>query len=219
MLDRHSHILYGLDDGAPDLKTSVAMLRAAKLAGVTSIVATPHVINTAFDIALAKERKNELIPYANDIGIELLLGYEVHWRAFSQIPFEEASAFCCEKTNEILIEFSMSSMLPKNMMKGIFALQRAGLQVIIAHPERYECVQKEMSITNEWQEMGCWLQLDANVLTTLPLDPARRCAMKLLKQKIYHCYASDAHCEGDYIRFQKAAAWIIRRFGGLEDEQ
>jgi protein-tyrosine phosphatase len=110
-------------------------------------------------------------------------------------------------------------MLPKNMMKGIFALQRAGLQVIIAHPERYECVQKEMSITNEWQEMGCWLQLDANVLTTLPLDPARRCAMKLLKQKIYHCYASDAHCEGDYIRFHKAAAWIIRRFGGLEDEQ
>lgn len=215
MLDRHCHLLYGIDDGAPDRDASLTMLRTAKLAGVTGIVATPHVTNASFNAALARERASELRAYADSMGIALELGYEVHWRVFSRLPFQEAAIYCRENTREILVEFNMSGSLPDNMMKGVYALQREGLHVIIAHPERYECVRRDRGVADEWLEMGCHLQLDANVLTSFPLDPARLCALKLLERGMYRYFASDAHSASDYVRFKRAAAWIASRFEGL----
>ncbi len=213
MLDRHCHILYGIDDGAPDREASLAMLRAAKAAGVTRIVATPHVRDTAFDVVLAKERKHELEAYAQESGIALELGYELHWRALSMAGFEAAGRYCRENTDELLIEFSLAGELPGNMMKGIFALQRAGLQVIIAHPERYRCVQKNIALAREWIYMGCQLQLDANMLVAPVIEPARLCAAKLLKQGLYQHYASDAHCARDYALFARVVKRVGHHFG------
>jgi protein-tyrosine phosphatase len=215
MLDGHCHILYGMDDGAADFEESIAMLIAAKDAGVTGIVATPHVNNLRFDFCLAEERKTELAEYAKHLGIRLQLGSEVSWRILSQLLAEEnITRYCREGTNEILIDFHLKGEMPGDMIKKIFALQRQGLQVVIAHPERYERVQKEIRIAKDWLDMGCCLQLDANVLLLPVFDPGRRSAVAMLKQGMYQSVVSDAHCARDYERFSKSVAWIKERFSG-----
>jgi len=215
MLDGHCHILYGMDDGAADREESIEMLIAAKAAGVTDIVATPHVNNLSFDFRLAEERKADLAEYAKHLGIRIQLGSEVSWRALSQLLTQDNPArYCREGTNEVLIDFNLKGEMPRDMIKNIFALQRQGLQVIIAHPERYERVQKEVRIATEWLDMGCWLQLDANVLLLPVFYSSRRSAVALLKQEMYQSVASDAHCARDYERFSKSVAWIKERFSG-----
>ncbi len=215
MLDRHCHILYGLDDGAVDLEESVAMLRAARAAGVTDIVATPHVLDASFDFLLACKRKEELKDHACKIGITLRLGCEVFWYALSGLTPEMLSQCRIENTDSILVEFNLHSELPRDMMKGIFSLQQAGLEVIIAHPERYDCVKKDSSTAQQWLDMGCTLQLDANVLLLPILSPTRRCAYEMLKRGMYQYAASDAHCVRDYERFARSIELIKRKYGGL----
>ncbi len=213
MLDRHCHILYGMDDGAADREESIAMLIAAKAAGVTDIVVTPHVNDLRFDFCLAQERKADLAEYAKSLGILLQMGSEVNWCALSQLLTQDNPAlYCREGTNEILIEFNLKGEMPRDMIKKIFALQRQGLQVIIAHPERYEHVQKETRIAKEWRDMGCFLQLDANVLLLPVFNPSRHSAVAMLTQGMYQSVASDAHCARDYELFSKAVTWIKKRF-------
>ncbi|HWR18425.1 MAG TPA: CpsB/CapC family capsule biosynthesis tyrosine phosphatase [Clostridia bacterium] len=212
MLDGHCHILYGIDDGAKDFNESIAMLIAAKAAGVTGIVATPHVNDAHFDFSLAQERKEELTEYANHFGIRLKLGSEVQWQALSEIlTGDNLTRYCTEGTNEILIDFNLKGDLPKDMIKKIFALQRHGLKIIIAHPERYACVQKEILVAKEWLNMGCSLQLDANVLLLSAFDNSKRSAAAMLKQGMYQSFASDAHCARDYERFFKSASKVRSR--------
>ncbi|HWS28798.1 MAG TPA: CpsB/CapC family capsule biosynthesis tyrosine phosphatase [Clostridia bacterium] len=215
MLDRHCHILYGIDDGAVDREESVAMLIAAKAAGITDIVATPHVNGSRFDFFLARERKDDLAACAGCLGIRLQMGSEVRWSALSELLIEGSLIrYCREGTNEILVDFGLRGEMPRDMIKKIFALQRQGLQVVIAHPERYERVQKEVRIAREWLDMGCNLQLDANVLLLPAFDRSRRSAVAMLKQGMYESFASDAHCARDYERFSKAVAWIKERYLG-----
>lgn len=217
MLDKHCHILYGIDDGAVDLNESIAMLHAAKAAGVTGIFATPHVLDASFDLKLAQERKKEIAEHAEEINIRILLGAEVHWHALARIPSETIAQYCLESTNDILIEFNLNGDLPWDMIKRFYALQRMGLTVIIAHPERYESVKKKPEIAKEWLEMGCKLQLDAKFLLLPPWNQTRNSAVAMLKNDMYSYYASDAHCAEDYRRFSKAAAIIRKNFGGMNE--
>jgi len=215
MLDRHCHILYGLDDGAADLEESLAMLRAAKAAGVTDIVATPHVLDATFDFSLARERKRELEHYAREIGVALQLGFEVFWPALAEMTPGMVSQCRMGDTDAILIEFNLHAGLPWDMMKGIFSLQQAGLEVVIAHPERYDCVKKDNAIAQEWLDIGCTLQLDANVLLLPVLDSARHCAHAMLKRGMYQYAASDAHSARDYERFARSVELIKRNYEDL----
>ena len=72
MIDIHSHILYGVDDGAKDYEESVKMLKEAHKAGIRTIVATPHVRKPHFDKNKAKESLEKLKPVAESLGIKLV---------------------------------------------------------------------------------------------------------------------------------------------------
>lgn len=214
MLDKHCHIIYGIDDGAGDLKESIAMLHAAKTAGVTGIVATPHVLDEIFDFQLAITRRDTIRDHAEELGIQLVLGAEVHWNALTRIPLDLIAQYCIENTNEILVEFNLYGDLPYDMTRRIYELQRQGLTVLIAHPERYQFVKKKFTIALDWQEMGCLLQLDANSLL-LPLWSAtRNSAIAMLKRGMYACYASDAHNADDYMCLSRATELIEKNYRG-----
>jgi len=214
MLDKHCHIIYGIDDGAADLKESIAMLHTAKTAGVTGIVATPHVYDETFDFQLAITRKDMIRNQAEELGIQLMLGAEVHWNALTRIPLDLIGQYCIENTNEILIEFNLHGDLPYDMTRRIYKLQRQGLTVLIAHPERYECVKNKFTIALDWLEMGCLLQLDANSLLMPLWSATRNSAIAMLKRGMYACYASDAHNADDYMRLSRASEIIEKNYGG-----
>lgn len=198
MRDIHCHIVFGVDDGSQSLQESIEMLRVAKRAGITSIVATPHCRGSHFSPGRIRRNYEELKRHAQ--GIQLRLGYEVYYNNLVQMGVEKAHDFSTEGTNELLLELPLHEF-PFELERTVFELRASGLQVIIAHPERYEPVQKDIRRGHELVDMGCELQLSANCLTDSLLSNRKRCAKKLLKEGLVSYIASDAHCADDYRDF------------------
>ena len=112
----------------------------------------------------------------------------------------------------MLLEFSLSAdELPQGHDQMIYRLQRCGIQIIIAHPERYPFVQARPSIAERWRDMGCHLQLDVICLIRASSLRCKYTARKLLKADVYDYMASDAHCPEDYALYRKALEWAEKR--------
>jgi len=210
MRDVHSHILFGVDDGARDLNESIAMLEAARQAGVTDLVATPHCRGSHFDLQKIRRHFEQLEPYA--YGLRLRLGFEVHYRKLMEMGLDAISGYTTQGTNEFLFELPTASF-PLDLERTIFGLRGRGLEVIIAHPERYAPVQEDISVAGRLVDMGCRLQLSANCFAEGRFSRRRRCALRLLEKGLVSFVASDAHCVDDYKVFARAphrelASWL-----------
>lgn len=203
MFDLHCHILPGVDDGARDMRESVAMLAEAKHSGIDHIVCTPHCKSSSFDYDLICDRYDELVPQAERMGIRLDLGFEVHWQKLMELGLDWAPDLCFEGTNLMLLEFSVGKM-PANWQRIIYEIQGQDIQLIIAHPERYQPIQQNIDIAYELKELGCLLQLSGNFISAGRLKASRKTAISLLKEGMVDYIASDAHCVEDYEDYRNA---------------
>lgn len=203
MFDIHCHIVPGVDDGSRDMRESLAMLAAAKKAGIDHIVCTPHCRDAKFDYDLVIRQYDRLYEQAARQGIEMTLGFEVHWGKLAEYGIDQAPRLRIEGTDLILIEFSVAS-LPVNWQRIIYGLQGEGLTVIVAHPERYRPIQKNLDIAFELKEMGCLLQLSSNFVEGGRLSPGRKTALELLRAGLVDYVASDAHRVEDYSSYARA---------------
>lgn len=198
MRDMHSHILPGVDDGARDLEMSLAMIDAARRAGVTSVVCTPHARDPYFDYESMWSAYHELCRHTN---MPLSMGFEVAHQKLMELGAEEwAERLAIQGTGEFLLEldFGCSEADFRVYERTIFELQGRGLAVVIAHPERYRAIQKKPELAGRLVDLGCQLQASAGFVAGGLLDPASRCARKLLKRGLYSCVASDAHRPAHY---------------------
>ena len=154
MRDIHCHILPGVDDGAADLDESLAMLEAAKRAGVTRIVCTPHCRDPYFDYDKMWDAFELLRDNAD--GFPLQMGFEVNHRKLVELGIDAAEHLHFDGTNEFLLELSThaDAYAFREYENTIYDLQCRGYQVIIAHPERYRAVQKDVSVAERLVDMG-----------------------------------------------------------------
>lgn len=215
MIDIHSHILCGIDDGSRDIEESVKMLKAAKEAGFEKIIATPHVMRAGYDLEKSKKSFEMLLPYAKEIGVDIYQGYEYNCYALSDDGFKGAMKFCTHQTKTLLLEFKSTIGFPTNWESIVINLQREGAKVIIAHPERYIKTKHDFEKTKRSVEMGCKLQVDGlNLIKKGFRNKTKRNAKKLIKSGLVSWIATDAHCEKDYIDFGKAFKnkWSSRWF-------
>lgn len=204
MTDIHSHILFGVDDGAPDYEESVRMLKEAKNAGFHTIIATPHVRKPGFDKGPVRESMSALRPVAESMGIKLVQGYEYNISALADDGIEGALRFCTEGTKTILLEMK-SNQVASNWERIIIHFQREGADVIIAHPERYVNFQGNNDMISRMLEVGCKLQIDLAVMLERTLfNKEKKCAKKLLERDLVRWCASDAHRAEDYKYFAQA---------------
>lgn len=203
MFDIHCHILFDVDDGSRDLRESQAMLQAARRVGIDRIVCTPHCRGRKFDYDRIVQHFDVLREHATAAGIDLALGFEVYWENLAEYGIENAYRLCIEDTNLLLLEFSVAGM-PANWERIIFNLQGQGIRPIIAHPERYRPIQKDIEIAEELKNMGCLLQLSGNFANGGFRSPSKRTAVKLLERGMVDYIASDAHCVEDYEDYAKA---------------
>src|SRR5579862_6459661 len=150
MIDIHHHLIYGVDDGAPDLETSMAMAREAAGQGIKHIVCTPHANDRfPYRTEMIEGRFAELKEKL-DGEIELSLGCEFHLSA--ENIFEARSnplRFSINGKGYLLIEFPSLS-IPSQMSSALTILQEAGYKLIIAHPERYPAVIKNPELLATW---------------------------------------------------------------------
>lgn len=204
MIDIHSHILFGVDDGAKDYDESVEMLKEAKKAGFDSIIATPHVRSPRYDRSKAQAAIRSLIPVAEKLGIRLVQGFEYNISALADDTIEGAMQFCTEGTKTILLEMN-GSQLVSNWERVVIHFQREGADIIIAHPERYPILYSRPDIVSRMLEVGCKFQVDIAVMLEKGLfNREKKFVKSLLKNNYVRWVSSDAHSAEDYKLFAEA---------------
>lgn len=194
MRDMHCHILPGVDDGARDLDMSLEMLEAAREAGVTSIVCTPHCRDPYFDYHAMREAFEEFRAHAG--GFPLTMGFEVAHAKLMELGVEQWAPYLAfEGGREFLLELDTRCTEAdfQDYERTIYELQGMGYDVIIAHPERYRAVQQNTDLAVRLVRMGCKLQASADFVAGGRMGKERRPAKKLFDQVLYRYIASDAH--------------------------
>lgn len=193
MVDIHSHILHGLDDGAQTLDESLAMLKIAAAGGTTDIVATPHA-NTefTFDPALVAERLAELSAVAGR-SIRIYPGCDFHLQYENiQDALGNPTKYTINHKSYLLVEFS--DLMIFNTTKDIFyQLRSAGMVPVVTHPERNLLLQKRFETISEWVAEGACLQVTAQSLLGRFGRRAKGFTEKLMNAGMVHFVASDAH--------------------------
>lgn len=198
MLDLHSHILPGVDDGARSLEESERMLREAKSAGVTEIVASPHLYAFPPDMEKIDAAYAQLRPVAEDMGIQLHRGFEVYFDAVREVKDVEACCVQWDKPGKVLLLELPWQEFPERAAGMFSEWVRKGIQPVIVHPERYEFVQQDPEIAREWSNYGCRIQVNAGSYWKSLFSRERKAIHILMRKGMADFIASDAHRPGHY---------------------
>ena len=193
MVDIHSHILPGLDDGSKSLEESVEMLRQAAESGTTDIVATPHA-NTefTFDPVLIGEKIAELQEAAGPAP-RIHRGCDFHLTLENiQDALSNPGKYSINHLSYILVEFS-ELLIPRTTQDIFDRLQGAGLTPIITHPERNHLLHSRLDQLQSWVEHGALVQITAGSILGNFGRSARAVATDLVNRNLAHFMASDAH--------------------------
>ena len=199
VIDLHSHILPGLDDGARDLEASLAMARAMAADGVTVVAATPHVRDDyPTEPAAMEQALTEVRAVIADAGLALDVrgGAEVALDRLDRLDTDARARFgLCGNPSLLLLEFPYHA-LPIGLAHECALLVGAGVTPVIAHPERNPNVQARPEVLLPIVDAGAVIQLTAaSVDGRIGRAPAA-CARRLLELGLAHCVASDAHGPG-----------------------
>ena len=199
MIDLHSHILPGLDDGAGDLAESLALARTAIADGIRVIAATPHVREDYPTTVEAMERGvRELRLALKDEAIELevLTGGEIALEELGSLSADERRRFGLGgNPNYLLLETPYIGW-PLAFAEIVDRLVKEGTTPVIAHPERNGEVAEGSGRIATLVERGALVQVTAASLDGRLGRAVRRCAETLLSLDLVHLLASDAHGAG-----------------------
>lgn len=198
MLDIHIHILPGVDDGAQDYNDSIGMAGLALQCGINTIVATPHANQMGrfenlytSEFSRRFERLEEML-HSNRIRIRILEGQEIMASDDMADKIKEGRLIGLNHTQYYLIEFPFDSS-PDWISERLLDVLRLGKIPVIAHVERYYCVQYDPGFVYDWIEMGCLTQMNKGSVFGKFGREAKRATVPLLNYELIHCIASDAH--------------------------
>jgi protein-tyrosine phosphatase len=193
MVDIHSHIVYGVDDGAKTLENSVAMLEMAAKCGTTDIVATPHSDNKyQYDPELITARIAEMQAALGDrIRIHKGCDFHLHFDNIRRCE-EDRSRFTINGKRYLMVEFA-DSQIPKNIAYVFQDMLRRDITPVVTHPERNNLLMGRLNEIVEWVRFGCLIQVTAQSFTGRFGKKAEEGCRRLMRQNMVHFVASDAH--------------------------
>jgi protein-tyrosine phosphatase len=197
MIDLHTHILPGVDDGVKTMDDAVAFARVAAEDGVHTIVATPHYregfyLNTRPDVlagvAVLNDRLRE-----EKIPISVLPGAEVHISAdlVTRVKSGDAPTLA-DNGRTVLFELSMNQY-PLDLENLVFQMRLAGLQILFAHPERIRYFQDDLARYEAVIRLGAFGQLTTGSVNGLFGEDIAEFSEELARKRLVHVIASDAH--------------------------
>jgi protein-tyrosine phosphatase len=194
--DMHSHLLPGIDDGSPDIETSIELIRGMKELGYKKLITTPHIMWDVYRNSnkLIHEKltevKEKLKSEQIDIEIEAAAEYFIDEHLTELVEGKEPLLSFGNKM--ILVEFSMVSQ-PFEWKKTLFEMQIQGYQPVIAHPERYGYLEKNKDFYDELKNAGYLFQLNVLSLSGFYGNSVTELARYLLKKNYYDLIGTDLH--------------------------
>ena len=195
MIDLHSHLLPGIDDGAADLAGSVAMGRAAVDGGVDQIVATPHVSGTYPNDArtfAARVAEVQLALDAEGVALRVHSGAEVSHAMVNDVTDDALRAGTLGGGDYLLLEPPYTGPAPF-IDRMVHDLQLRGFKILIAHPERIGAFQRNVDLLVKLVDMGCLTSVTAGSVGGQFGGPVKRFSAELFARGLVHNLASDAH--------------------------
>lgn len=193
-IDLHTHILPAVDDGAASIDDSLEMARVAVESGVHTIVATPHSRREGA-FASEVERLVRLLQYrlrCENIPLRVVSGMEIMAEEDTPARLAEGTLLPLNGTRYALVEFRFDAD-PLFIAERLCAIGEARFVPLLAHPERYDCLNEDISLAAEWQRCGALLQVNKSSLFGRFGEPIQRTAIKLLLENRVTAVASDAH--------------------------
>lgn len=214
-VDLHSHVLPGLDDGSPDLATSIAMLRALEAVGFERIAATPHQKEAQFlpDAAAIDHAFGQVQGALHDAGIrlELSLAAENFWDATFFRRWQDGTVPRYDGGRAFLFEIAPAD-LPTRFVETLFQIRVKGFLPVLAHPERYRAIADDLSFA---EKLGADtpLVVDLGALAGYHGWRTGRVARRLVAEGLAHAAASDVHEPSDVRAAAEGIAWIRKKLG------
>ena len=214
MVDIHSHILPGWDDGSRSLDESLSMLRIAAEAGTTDIVATPHA-NSEFpyDTGLIQGKFEELRAAAGDlIRIHLACDFHLSYENV-QDAIEHPDKYTINNKSYLMVELP-DMIAPESARSVMSRLHQSGMTCVITHPERNPRLSVKLDVLKQCVQEGALVQITGQSLLGRFGSAAKASAHQIFKQGLVHFIASDAHdCEDRPPRLDLARKYVEERFG------
>lgn len=196
MIDLHCHILPGIDDGAPDLATSLQMARVAVADGITVTACTPHMMPGYYDntsegvraavAALQAELDQTGIP------LKLVTGADVHLVTDIVPGLRNGSKLTLADTRYFLFE-PPHNTAPPRMAEAVFDCMAAGFHPLITHPERLRWIEDHYALMVQLAQAGAWMQITSGSVTGRFGKRTQYWAERMLDDGIVHILATDAH--------------------------
>ncbi|XMB73141.1 CpsB/CapC family capsule biosynthesis tyrosine phosphatase [Mycoplasmatota bacterium WC30] len=196
MIDIHTHILPYVDDGSPDLETSIALIKSEIEQGVTDIFVTPHYMKyrnflSTYDNNKAIFNKLKEKVKAEKLDVNLYLGNEIYYNSKTLENLKNEIVIPLDNSKFVLIEFSLSHET-EDIPEAIHNLVAIGYIPIIAHPERYPYI-TDIRDYKIMRKMGAKIQINAGAVNGNYGKKIKKIVLNLIKNDLVDFVASDVH--------------------------
>ncbi|MHA4808331.1 tyrosine-protein phosphatase [Flavitalea flava] len=196
--DMHSHLIPGIDDGAPDLETSIRLIRGLAGLGYKKIITTPHILADMYpntpEIIRAGYKVVSAEIERQKIGVEFLVAAEYMMDDHFTRSLENNEPLLTLKDKLILVELSFA--VPSiNLKELLFNMQINGYQPVLAHPERYLYFGANKAWYDQLKDAGCLFQLNLLSLGGHYGKGQLELAQYLIKKKYVDLLGTDLHHE------------------------
>ncbi|WP_143157342.1 tyrosine-protein phosphatase [Cnuella takakiae] len=208
-LDLHNHILPGIDDGSPNLETSLQLVRGMLELGVKHFIATPHILwevypNTPVSI---NDARKELAATLKSEGVDCTLRAAAEYFIDDHLVelLHQKDSLLCLPHKMVLAEFSMVTA-PFELQQLFYDMQLQGYQPLLAHPERYIYLGRSRQVFDTLHDAGVYFQLNLMSLVGHYGRTVQELANYLLDKGYYQFAGTDLHSPRQLEVLQKLAA-------------
>ena len=217
LMDIHTHILPGVDDGARDVEEMTEMIAQADEEGICVIVATPHygICNPGYDSAEAR-RKLEIarkVLSENYPHIRIFMGNELYYSPGIIEELKSGRALTTGGTDYVLVEFPTDITFEK-LSEAVRAFCSEGYKPVLAHIERYDCLFRELDRVHELIGLGAYTQVNAIGFLAGRFDRDGGWCRNLLKDGVIHFVASDCHDSSGRVPVMRSAVKAMLKAAG-----
>lgn len=227
MIDIHSHIVFGVDDGPRTKEESLTLLQEAFSQGVRTIVATSHrrknMFETPEEVIMENFKEIQALAKQELPDLTILYGAEIYYSEDALEKLEYNQIPTLNDTQYALIEFSPRTPYweIRNALSKVLLL---GIRPVIAHIERYDELENNEKRVKELIGMGCYTQINSSSVLKLRLfgDKYRlfkKRAQYFLAHNLVHCVASDMHNLTERPPYMKQAFTLIKQQYGEKKAQ